>query len=352
MSLRVKAWLSSIRRTASSSYEEEDTDSNDDQICPFDNVPPDVLRYILSFLHYKNLHIIRSIGKEWNNLCDSEQKILRLNIKTPTEHIKYWMLKLRNVHKVDFSHNSNIDNQFLIWLRKEYLPLKLKEKQRTSISISSDDSSSSSSSMEIESTQLRIHFDLSYCFGIDCVEEPQLYGRGGVNGHNDYLKKLMNQYSEYGVTFNIFGNFRIINPSQTLNPRHVVLLQLYALKYNQVQHCFKFASPANKQFTGPLPRFERMIKNGYPIMINWDKSNIIDNDMTNDMYDSGYISPLSDDDDFDSNDPNIIPNKKHYIVTIIKKNKKEKFKWTLSKQKFVPYTQCWMTDSVCSFYSY
>ena len=362
MSLKVKAWLSSLRRTSSSI--EDDTDSDDDRICPFDNVPSDVVQYILSFLHFQKLHEIRQIGKEWNYLCDVEQKILRLNIETPTKHIKYWMLKLRNIRIVDLSHNLNIDNQFLIWLKKDYLPLKLreKEKQRTSISSQYSLSSSSSSDFDIKYDvfvndvyQINIHFDLSFCFGIDCVEEPQLYGRGGVNGHNHYLKKLMNRYNQHGVTFNIFGNFRIINPSQTLNPRHVVLLQLYSLKYNEIQHCFKFASAVNRQFTGPLPRFQRMIKNGYPTMINWDSCNIIDNDLTSDMYDNGYISPLSSDDDSNceyGENGNKLPTKKHFIVTIIKKTKREKFKWTLSKQKFEPYAQCWMTDSVCSFYSH
>lgn len=318
MSLKVKAWLNSIRRTTSSSSFEGDIDSDDDdkddRICEFENVPSDVLQYILSFLHYKKLHEIRLIGKEWNYLCDIQQRILRLSIKTPTENIKYWMLKLRNIRIVDLSHNKNIDNQFLIWLKKDYLPLKIKEKEEKECNIN-------------------IHFDLSFCFGIDCVEEPQLYGRGGVNGHNDYLKKLMNKYTQNGVTFNIFGNFRIINPSQTLNPRHVVLLQLYSLKYDEIQHCFKFASPANRQFTGPLPRFKRMIRNAYPTMINWDSCNI-------DQYEQ-YIPSHSGNNNI----------KKHYIVTIIKRTKREKFKWTVSKQKLKPYSQCWMTDSVSSFSS-
>eukprot|EP01084_Bolivina_argentea_P155705 271340_1 len=348
MSHRVKAWLSSIRRThSSSSFDENESDYSTDS--PFETVASDVIQYILSFLDSKELHSIRLIGKEWNNLCDIEQKILSLNIKTPCSHIKYWMLKLRNIHHVNLSHNHNIDNQFLIWLKKEYFPLKIKQKQRQKLSISSLSSISSNESnnniniMEYN-IQLNIHIDISFCSGIDCVEEPQLFGRGAVNGHNDYLKKLINTYQPYGCTFNIFGNFRIINPSITLNPKHLILLSLHALKYDEIQHCFKFASPANRQFTGPLPRFERMIKNGYPIMIHWDCIELNEwyND-TNNGNNNQIINVLQ----WEGSEEL----QKHFIVGISKNGNKSQFKWTLSKQKLEPYYQCWMTDSVCSFYS-
>ena len=73
-------------------------------------------------------------------------------------------------------------------------------------------------------------------------------------------------------------------------------------------------------------------------MLQWNNCNIME-------------TPKKDPND-NTDNTDAYNTKKHFIVTIQKKNKQEKFKWTLSKQKLEPYSQCWMTDSVCSFYSY
>jgi hypothetical protein len=49
-------------------------------------------------------------------------------------------------------------------------------------------------------------------------------------------------------------------PSPSLSPIEVVEAQLVALQRNDVQTCFRFASPANKQATGPWQRFEMMVR--------------------------------------------------------------------------------------------
>eukprot|EP01083_Nonionella_stella_P167418 562643_1 len=335
MSHRVKAWLSSIRRAHSSSS----CVDNQHTFCPFDDTPTDIIQYILSFLDHHELHRIRLIGKQWNNLCDIQQKILHLSPQTPTEDLKYWMLKLRNIHHVNLSNNKHVDNRFLIWLKKEYFPLKIK--QKLTKSLSTFHKHICMGFTNDYNVQLNIHIDISFCFGIDCVEEnSSLCGtQRAVNGHNDYLKKLINYCAPYGCTFNIFGNYRIINPCLTLDPKHVVLLQLHALKYNEIQHCFKFASPVNRQFTGPIQRFENLIKNGYPIMIEWDHCRVIP-----------LLSMCPDEEEFI--DDLLLPIKKHFIVEISKKNKHERFKWTLSRQMIEPYHHYWMTDSVCSLYTH
>lgn len=340
MSHKIKSWLTSIRRSHSSSSIDDRPQSqldNTNTNNPFENVASDVIQYILSFLQPNSLHHIRLIGKEWNNLCDIEQKTLALSINTPTEVLKYWMLKLRNIKHVNLSRNTHINNQFLIWLKKEYFPLKIRQKQRCSSTSSHSSSDTSMDCMDTRDIQLNIHIDISFCFGIDCVEEPQLYGRGGVNGHNSYLMKLMQAYTRYNCTFNIFGNFRIINPSMTLHPRHVVLLQLEALRCDEVVHCFKFASPTNRQFTGPLPRFERMIKIGYPAFIHWDHCRVSEGEQELAVNEREEIEFVT---------------KKHFFVDIENKNQRVKFKWTLSKQTIEPYAQCWMTDSVSSVFSH
>ena len=333
MSHRVKLWLSSIRKTHTSSSPSKSAFQGSSCASPscsgnvvcgmsMKNTASDVLQYMLTFLDHGELHRIRLVGKEWNTLCDVAQSTLQLSTRTPAEQIKYWMLKLCNIRRVILKQNIHIDDRFLIWLKKEYLPLKLKQRQCPH---------KMTPLLPSHCVTLDIHFDISFCFGIDCVEEPQLYGRGGVNGHNDYLKKLMNSFSPYGCTFNIFGNFRIINPSVALSPKHVVLLQLLSLKFGEVQHCFKWASPANRQFTGPLPRFERMIRSGYPFLVHWDQCKVT-------------LCAQSGADQWDSSGLQ----KQHFVVTITKGEEVKYLKWTLSRQILDPYAQCWMTDSVCS----
>ena len=45
-----------------------------------------------------------------------------------------------------------------------------------------------------------------------------------------------------------------------LQPEQVVRAQLAALQQNDIARCFELASPANRAATGPLDRFERMVK--------------------------------------------------------------------------------------------
>lgn len=56
-------------------------------------------------------------------------------------------------------------------------------------------------------------------------------------------------------------------PDPALTPEQVVDIQLQALKYNDsptpnagIAQTFALAHPSNKRITGPLPRFERMIR--------------------------------------------------------------------------------------------
>ena len=84
---------------------------------------PDVLQYMLTFLDHGELHRIRLVGKEWNNLCDLSQSTLQLSTTTPAELIKYWMLKLSNIRRIHLSHNIHIDDQLaeamLVWDAKQ-----------------------------------------------------------------------------------------------------------------------------------------------------------------------------------------------------------------------------------------
>jgi hypothetical protein len=56
------------------------------------------------------------------------------------------------------------------------------------------------------------------------------------------------------------------SPDPSLAPEEVVQIQVEAFRNNDpadrgIEIAFRFASPANKQLTGPLPRFARMMRN-------------------------------------------------------------------------------------------
>ena len=60
----------------------------------------------------------------------------------------------------------------------------------------------------------------------------------------------------------------IILPSQELSPREVIRIQLSALQKNSadmpsagIEQTWAFAHPRNRAVTGPIERFEQMLKN-------------------------------------------------------------------------------------------
>ena len=64
-------------------------------------------------------------------------------------------------------------------------------------------------------------------------------------------------------------------PDSDYSPEQVVKIVIEALKTNDeannddgIATVFEFASPGNRSNTGPLPRFVRMIKRGFPDMLN------------------------------------------------------------------------------------
>jgi len=114
------------------------------------------------------------------------------------------------------------------------------------------------------------------------------------------------------------------NPSPDVAPYRVIEIQLDALKHNDDQNsgieiCFRFASPANKSATGPLPRFIQMIKNPfYDCMLNFTKATFVPH----------------------SSDGSV------WKITITKAQTDHVFIWALSRQVAGEFKDCWMTDSV------
>lgn len=68
-------------------------------------------------------------------------------------------------------------------------------------------------------------------------------------------------------------------PSPALSPEEVVEIVIDALRTNEgtaddagIRTVWRFASPGNRASTGPLPRFARMIKRGFPDMLAHESS--------------------------------------------------------------------------------
>jgi len=63
-------------------------------------------------------------------------------------------------------------------------------------------------------------------------------------------------------------------PTPEYAPQEVVRIVVDSLQNNDLDNdsgivtVWRFASPGNRAFTGPLPRFTRMIKQGFPDMLN------------------------------------------------------------------------------------
>jgi hypothetical protein len=116
-------------------------------------------------------------------------------------------------------------------------------------------------------------------------------------------------------------------PSPKLSPEQVVGIVMNALKNNDkkdngIATTFRFASPQNRRFTGPLPRFIAMVKSpGYRSMLHFKS-------MTR-----GPIQVRGD--------------QARQTVTITTSDgQKLSYLFGLSKQQAAPYKDCWMTDSV------
>jgi hypothetical protein len=73
---------------------------------------------------------------------------------------------------------------------------------------------------------------------------------------------------------------KLRSPSPDYGPEEVIKVQLDAMKDNDnpfddsgIETAFNFASEKNRQATGPLPRFKKMVHNKrYSMLLNHDKA--------------------------------------------------------------------------------
>jgi hypothetical protein len=107
----------------------------------------------------------------------------------------------------------------------------------------------------------------------------------------------------------------------------VVKIQVEALHFNDsndrgIEITFRFASPGNKRFTGPLPRFTQMLRTPlYRSMLN---------------HKSATYEPIKIDGAAANQLVTLVDLEGNSIVYL----------FTLSKQSEPPCPGCWMTDSV------
>lgn len=121
----------------------------------------------------------------------------------------------------------------------------------------------------------------------------------------------------------------ILKPIPEIPPDQVVKHQVHSLKNNSkkgddlgIAAVFMFASPSNKMFTGPLPRFIRMVKN--PLY-----APLLD-------HKTAYFEPIIINED-----------QAEQVVKVLDENGNTSvYVFRLSRQTKGYYRNCWMTDSV------
>ena len=125
----------------------------------------------------------------------------------------------------------------------------------------------------------------------------------------------------------------ITKPSPSLAPIEVVNAQLEALSAGDVQRCFEFASPANKQQTGPWQKFEMMVRQtpAYAPLVSCSSFEVTSAlSLTADRYQARVaIKPAGS-----SSAP--------FAVAEVQKL----YTWMLSQQSEGEFEGCWMVDGV------
>lgn len=118
-----------------------------------------------------------------------------------------------------------------------------------------------------------------------------------------------------------------VQPSPQLAPEDVISRQVAALSTagqmpSRIERCYRFASPANRVHTGPMQRFENMIR-------------------------SPSYSPLLEARRFLVGRAVKNGREAHLLLTVVdSQGRLSLFRCFLSKQSDAPYAECWMTDAV------
>lgn len=120
-----------------------------------------------------------------------------------------------------------------------------------------------------------------------------------------------------------------LNPRPDMSPEQVVQYQVSALQHNDdpvpdagIERAFRFASPKNKEITGPLARFAQIVKGpAYSSLLHCLSSSVVGSNAT-----AGTAAV--------------------YVRTVIPSGHGVAYVFILSRQTEGEYANCWMTDSV------
>ncbi len=120
----------------------------------------------------------------------------------------------------------------------------------------------------------------------------------------------------------------ITQPHPELSPEQVIRIQLDALQNNDllpdnggIRLAFNFASPANREFTGPIDHFITIVNSVmYRDLIGFERAEV------------GF--------------PILVGDVSQMRVRIIHKTRRAVYIFILSRQPEEPYRKCWMIDSV------
>ena len=128
------------------------------------------------------------------------------------------------------------------------------------------------------------------------------------------------------------SNAELLKPEPSIKPSEVISIQLTALQTNStpfenagIAQTWEFAHPNNKEITGPLDKFKKMIySENYKILISHENSE---------------ITILKEDKDISI-----------FKVTVLTKNKEKYYYiWQIEKVLFEgSFKNCWMTTNVSS----
>jgi Domain of unknown function (DUF4864) len=120
-----------------------------------------------------------------------------------------------------------------------------------------------------------------------------------------------------------------LTPRPELSPEQVVQYQVTVLQHNDepksdtgIERAFRFASPSNKQATGPLEKFVQIVKSpAYSPMLNSISSSIVGSEVNDDQA-------------------------KIAVKIVATDGRQLTYVFLLSKQNEGEFNNCWMTDSV------
>ena len=145
------------------------------------------------------------------------------------------------------------------------------------------------------------------------------------------LQIIFNVFVTFFISFSI-AHAELLKPTSNIKPTEVIKIQLLGLQKNDlaykdsgIEQTWNFAHPKNKEFTGPLDNFKKMIKgDSYQMMIN---------------HISHTITKLGGGEKW-----------AQFEVVILDKNKiYHKFNWQVEKYLLDgPLKDCWLTTMVSS----